>query len=196
MIRINLLPYREEARKAKRKQFYSLSGMVATLAALIIFLAFSLTEGYIAQQQSKNDFLNKEIAVLNKQLDEIKTLKERTAALLARKQVIESLQRDRSETVHLLSELAIQLPEGIYLKSIKQSDAQINLTGFTQSNARVSTLLRNIENSPWLERPELIEIKAASASGKNRTSEFSMNVYLKRAPTTEKTTPIAAKEKK
>lgn len=195
MIRINLLPYREEARKAKRKQFYSLAGMVATLAALIIFLAFSLTEGYIAQQQSKNDFLNKEIAVLNKQLDEIKTLKERTAALLARKQVIESLQRDRSETVHLLSELAIQLPEGIYLKSLKQNGTQISLNGFAQSNARVSTLLRNIENSPWLERPQLIEIKASSA-GKARTNEFALNAHLKRTPATEKPAAPAAKEKK
>lgn len=194
MIRINLLPYREEARKAKRQQFYSLSTMVAILGALIVFLGYSLIEGYISNQQSKNDFLKKEITALDKQLDEIKSLKEKTAALLARKQIIESLQRNRSETVYLLSELTKQIPEGIYLRSLKQSDAKISLIGLAQSNARVSVLMRNIESSPWLERPQLFEIKATSTD-RRRLNEFSMDVYLKRPKAPDAGKP-AAKESK
>lgn len=193
MIRINLLPYREEARKARRIQFYSLAGMVAVFSGLVVLLGYTVIEGYISSQQSKNDFLKKEIVVLDKQLDEIKRLKEQTAALLARKQVIESLQRDRNETVYLLSELAKQIPEGVYLKSAKQNGASINLTGFAQSNARVSTLMRNIESSQWLERPDLVEIKAVSQD-KRRLNDFVMNVSLKRPKADEPAK--GAKEKK
>lgn len=193
MIRINLLPYREEARKARRIQFYSLAGMVAVFSGLVVLLGYTVIEGYISSQQSKNDFLKKEIVVLDKQLDEIKRLKEQTAALLARKQVIESLQRDRNETVYLLSELAKQIPEGVYLKSAKQNGASINLTGFAQSNARVSTLMRNIESSQWLERPDLVEIKAVSQD-KRRLNDFVMNVSLKRPKAEEPAK--GAKEKK
>ena len=193
MIRINLLPYREEARKARRIQFYSLAGMVAVFSGLVVLLGYTVIEGYISSQQSKNDFLKKEIVVLDKQLDEIKRLKEQTAALLARKQVIESLQRDRNETVYLLSELAKQIPEGVYLKSAKQNGASINLTGFAQSNARVSTLMRNIESSQWLERPDLVEIKAVSQD-KRRLNDFVMNVSLKRPKVEEPAK--GAKEKK
>lgn len=181
MIRINLLPHREEARKARRKQFYSLLGMVAVLGALIVFLIFTIISGYISSQEEKNDFLKKEIAVLDKQIDQIKRLKEQTQALLARKQVIEALQRDRGETVGLLSELVKQVPEGVYLKSLRQDGQKVNLTGYVQSNARVSTLMRNLEGSPALERPELLEIKAVVVD-KRRLNEFNMNVYLTRAP--------------
>jgi len=193
MIRINLLPYREEARKARRIQFFSLAGMVAVLGALIVLLGYTVIEGYISNQQSKNDFLGKEIKLLDKQLEEIKELKEQTAALLARKQVIESLQRDRNETVHLLSELAKQIPEGVYLKSAKQVGPLITLNGYAQSNARVSTLMRNVENSQHLERPDLVEIKAITQAGR-RLNEFVMKVGLKR-PKAEAPAQ-AAKEKK
>lgn len=188
MIRINLLPHREEKRKARRQQFYALSGLVSVLAALIVFLLYSIIGGYISSQEEKNDFLKKEIAVLDKQIDQIKRLKEQTQALLARKQIIESLQRDRAEAVNLLNELTKQMPEGIYLRSVKQSGTRVGLIGYAQSNARVSTLMRNLEASPWLEKPQLVEIKAVSVD-KRRLNEFNMNVTLTRAPAQEAVPP-------
>lgn len=179
MIRINLLPHREEKRKARRQQFYGLLVMVSVLAGLIVFLTYSIIEGYISSQEERNSFLKSEIAVLDKQIDEIKKLKEQTQALLARKQIIESLQRDRAEAVRLLSELVKQMPEGVYLRSIKQNNTRISLTGYAQSSARVSTLMRNIEASPWLEKPELVEIKAVMVE-KRRLNEFSLFAHLKR----------------
>ncbi len=180
MIRINLLPHREEARKAKRQQFYSLLGLVAALGGIIVFAGYSVIAGYISAQQESNDFLKKEIAVLDKQLDQIKRLKEQTQALLSRKQVIENLQRDRGETVYHLSEMVRQIPEGVYIKSLKQEGLKVSLSGYAQSNARVSTLMRNLEASPWLERPELLQIQAVQVSGR-RLNEFSMNISIKRA---------------
>ena len=112
MIRINLLPHREEKRKAKRQQFYGLLGLVSVLAGVIVFLVITVIDGYISAQDAKNDFLKKEIVALDKQIDQIKRLKEQTQALLARKQIIEALQRDRAEAVLLLSELVKQMPEG------------------------------------------------------------------------------------
>ena len=167
MIRINLLPHREEARKARREQFYMLLGLVATLGALVVFAVYTLINGAIENQDSKNTFLKSEIAILDKQLEQIKRLKEQTQALLARKQVIENLQRDRGETVYLLSELVKQVPEGVYV------------TGFAQSNARISALMRNIESSPWLESPQLVESKATIVNGR-RSNEFVMNFGVTR----------------
>jgi type IV pilus assembly protein PilN len=180
MIRINLLPHREEKRKARRQQFYSLLGMVSILAGLIVFAIYTVIAGYISAQESKNEFLKKEIAILDKEVDQIKRLKEQTQALLARKQVIESLQRDRAEAVLLLSELTKQMPEGVYLRSIKQDGLKVALTGYAQSSARVSTLMRNVEASPWLEKPVLVEIKAVIID-KRRLNEFSLNAQIKRA---------------
>lgn len=180
MIRINLLPHREEKRKARRQQFYGLFGLVSVLAGMIVFLVYTVIAGYISAQEAKNDFLKKEIAVLDKQIDQIKRLKEQTQALLARKQIIESLQRDRAEAVQLLSELVKQMPEGVYLRSIKQNGLNVSLAGYAQSNARVSTLMRNIEASPWLEKPVLVEIKAVTVD-KRRLNEFSLNASIKRA---------------
>jgi len=192
MIRINLLPHREEARKATRQLFYLMVGAAICLAGLVVFLGYTIINGYIANQASANDFLKAEIAVLDKQLAEIKLLKEKTQALLARKQVIEDLQRDRSETVYLLSELVKQVPEGVYLKSLKQDGAKVNITGYAQSNARVSALMRNLEASPWLENPQLIEVKAVILNGR-RSNEFAMNFMLTR---TQPTQPPAGKGKK
>lgn len=179
MIRINLLPHREEAKKAKREQFFMLMGLVAILGALIVFAGYTLISTSIDNQVGKNDFLKKEIAVLDKDLEQIKRLKEQTQALLSRKQVIENLQRDRGETVYLLSELVKQVPEGIYLKSLKQDGLKVSITGYAQSNARVSALMRNLEASPWLESPQLIETKAGVLNGR-RINEFGMNFILTR----------------
>ena len=179
MIRINLLPHREEAKKAKREQFFVLSGLVSVLAALIVFAVYTFNDGQVAAQTGNNDFLKKEIAVLDKQLDQIKRLKEQTQALLSRKQVIENLQRDRGETVYLLSEMVKQVPEGIYLKTLKQDGLNVSLTGYAQSNARVSALMRNIDASPWLENPQLIEVKAGLLNNR-RINEFNMTFVLTR----------------
>lgn len=179
MIRINLLPHREEARKAKRQQFFVLAGLVSVLSILIVFAVYTVIGSYIAAQTGANDFLKREIAVLDKQIEQIKRLKEQTQALLSRKQVIEDLQRDRGETVYLLSEMVQRVPEGIYLKALKQEGLKVNLVGYAQSNARVSTLMRNLEASPWLENPQLIEVKATVLNGR-RINEFAMNVTLTR----------------
>jgi type IV pilus assembly protein PilN len=180
MIHINLLPHREEKRKARRQQFFVLAGLVLALAGLIVFMGYTIIGGHIATQDGRNDFLKTEIAALDKQLEEIKRLKEQTAALLSRKQIIESLQSDRAEAVYLLNEMVKQLPEGVYLKSLKQDGRTVTLSGYTQSNARVSTLMRNLEASPWLEKPQLVEIKAATVD-KRRVGEFSLTVMLTRA---------------
>jgi type IV pilus assembly protein PilN len=179
VIRINLLPHREERRKTLRQQFYALSGLIAVLAGLVWFVGFSYINTQIEQQSDKNAFLKKEIATLDGQIKEIKELKEQTESLLARKQVIESLQANRSETVHLFNELARQLPSGVYLRSIKQEQQKVTLTGYAQSNARVSTLMNNLDSSPLLERPVLVEIKAATV-GKQRLNEFNLNVHFTR----------------
>lgn len=180
MIRINLLPHREEKRKALRNQFFALSGLISVLAVLIIILMHGVISGYIGQQEGKNDFLKKEIVALDKEIDEIKRLKEQTDALLSRKQVIESLQGNRAEAVQLFNELARQVPAGIYIKSLKQSGQTITFVGYAQSNARVSTLMRNLDASPLMERPNLIEIKAVSV-GNRRLAEFNLSVIITRA---------------
>jgi type IV pilus assembly protein PilN len=192
MIRINLLPHREERRKALRQQFYALSALVAVLAAFIWFVGYSLIDALIERQAEKNRFLKSEIAVLDKQIEEIKKLKEQTESLLQRKQVIEALQANRSETVHLFNELARQLPSGVYLKSIKQEGQKITLIGYAQSNARVSTLMHNLDESPILERPILIEIKAAQV-GKRRMSEFAMSIFFSRQSSADAGAPGAKK---
>ena len=192
MIRINLLPHREEKRKARRQQFFALGGLVSVLAALIVFLGYSIIGGYISTQQGKNEFLKQEIASLDKQIAQIKGLQEQIRLLLSRKQVIENLQRDRAEPVRLLSEMVKQLPDGVYLKSLKQSGTGVTVSGYAQSNARVSTLMRNIEASPYLERPVLIETKSAVIGGK-RFQEFNMTLGVTRAkPEDMKPAPGAA----
>lgn len=184
MIRINLLPHREERRRSLRQQFFALSGLVVVLAGLIWFVGFTFISGQIEGQVAKNEYLKKEIAALNNQIEEIKKLKEQTDSLLSRKQVIESLQANRSETVYLFNELAKQLPVGVYLRSIKQEQQKVTLTGYAQSNARVSSLMSNLDESPFLERPVLVEIKAAMV-GKRRLSEFNMHIFLTRQTSDE-----------
>ena len=179
MIRINLLPHREEKRRAKRQQFYGLSGLIAILGCLFILLGYSVLEGYISSQEEKNQFLKREVTALDKQIDQIKGLREQTQSLLARQRIIESLQRDRSMAVHLLSELVKRLPEGIYIRSLKQNDGlKVTINGYAQSSARVSALMRKIEESPWLERPQLVEVKAVVAD-RRRVNEFDMDFYVK-----------------
>lgn len=179
MIRINLLPHREEKRKARRQQFILFSAIAALGGLLVWFIGHSVIVGYVDGQDQKNAMLKEEIALLDKEISEIKGLREQAEALLSRKQVIENLQKDRGETVHLLAELVRQVPEGVYLKSLKQDGLKIDIGGFAQSNARVSALMRNLEASPWLENPQLVEVKAITQNGR-RLNEFSMNFVITR----------------
>lgn len=182
MIRVNLLPWRAERRMVQRKHLGVLAGGVAVVAAGIIVAVHGVIGGYIAEQEGRNEYLKGENTRLDKEIEEIKKLRDEIAALLARKQVIERLQADRSQVVHLLDQLARQTPEGVYLKSLRQSGLGVNLVGYAQSNARVSTLMRNFGSSPHLENPELVEIKSATVNSK-RVSEFTMNVRLKQTAT-------------
>ena len=178
--RINLLPHREERRKASRQHFYVLAGGTAVLGALIVFAMHGFYATKIEKQAERNRFLKSEIAKLDKEIAEITKLKSEIQALLARKQIIETLQADRAQTVHLLDELVRQMPEGVYLRSVRQKGLAVNVVGYAQSNARVSTLMRNIESSPWLASPGLVEIKATVVA-KRRISEFNLNFQVKRA---------------
>ena len=137
--------------------------------------------GQIEHQESRNDYMKNQIAILDKQIDEIKQIRAQTQALLARKQVVETLQANRSDVVHLLDQLVRLLPDGVYLRGIKQTNQTINLTGYAQSNARVSTLMRKLESSPWLGFPLLVEIKASNVNNA-RLNAFSLNVTLIRSP--------------
>lgn len=180
MIRINLLPHREEKRKARRQQFVAFAGATLLFGALIVGLVNGVISGYVSAQDEKNAFLKTEIAVLDKSIDEIKRLREQTDALIQRKQVIESLQGNRSEAVGLFNELAKNVPEGVYIRRVSQQGGKINLVGYAQSNARVSSLMRNLESSPLLERPTLVEIKGSNVD-KRRMNEFNLDLYITRA---------------
>jgi type IV pilus assembly protein PilN len=183
-IRINLLPHREERRKRARQHFAVLAGLTVVLGLVIVGAVHVFFANRIAVQDSRNAFLKTQIAQLDKQINEIRKLRSEIQALLARKHVIETLQTDRAQTVHLLDELVHVVPDGVYLKSIKQTGLNVAMDGYALSNARVSTLMRNIETSPWLEKPQLIEIRAVTVA-KRRISEFNMNMSLKRPKTDE-----------
>src|SRR6185436_18492371 len=160
--RVNLLPHRAERRKRAKQHFFVVSGGTAIIGVLIVGLMHSYYAERISMQEGRNAFLKSEMAKLDKEIAEINKLRDEIQALLARKQVIETLQADRAQTVHLLDELVRQTPDGVYLKAVKQTGLRVNLLGYAQSNARVSTLMRNIESSPWLEAPELVEVRAAN----------------------------------
>src|SRR5262249_32802141 len=149
-VRVNLLPHREERRKRARQYFFVLACGTAFVGLLLVGAMHTFYQRQIDAQLDRNAFLKGEIAKLDQEIAEIDSLKAEIAALLARKQVIETLQRDRAQTVHLLDELVRQMPEGVYLKSMTQRGLRITVVGYSQSNARVSTLMRNIESSPWL----------------------------------------------
>ena len=185
MIRINLLPHREQKRQARQRQFVSIAIGLAILGLAVVGLVHVIFATQIENQQSRNKLLKDEIAKLDEQIKEIDRLREQTQALLARKQVVETLQTNRTEAVHVLDQMVRQLPDGIYLRSLRQVGPKVTVIGYAQSNARVSTLMRNIESSPWLTQPELVEIKSIAAPGAKdpslRINEFTLTFLLKRA---------------
>jgi type IV pilus assembly protein PilN len=192
--RINLLPHREERRKRARQHFYFIAGGTGIIGVLIVVAVHGFYGARIETQVDRNRFLKSENTKLDKEIAEIQKLKDEIQALLARKQVIETLQTDRATTVYMLEQLVRQMPEGVYLRSVVQKGTRVSLLGYAQSNARVSTLMRNIEASPWLGNPGLVEVKAATVD-RRRVSEFSLNLSLKRpAPEAAKAAPAPAKD--
>lgn len=180
MIRINLLPHREEKRKQRRSAFFSMLFLSAIVGALLVLLIGGLIGSRISAQDQRNNFIKEENAKLDAQIKEIATLKQEIDALKARQQAVEDLQADRNQPVYLMAELVKQVPEGIYLRSFKQEGQRIHINGVAQSNERVSELLRNFSNnSPWLERPDLIEIRSAAlGQGKDAKKVFNFTVTV------------------
>lgn len=197
MILVNLLPHREAARKRRREAFFVSLGVAALLGGLICGAVYSWYQTQISGQQGKNTFLKTEITRLDGQIKEIAGLQQEIAALRARQNAVEDLQGNRNLPVYLLNELVRQLPDGVYLTSMRQDNQLVMLTGVAQSNERVSELLRNLgNNSPWLTRPELIEITAKTvalaARDQRRVSNFSMRVALRRATDVQKAAAAAS----
>ena len=202
MILVNLLPHREAARKRKRELFFTTLGVAALVGGLICGGVYSWYQAQISGQRDKNTVLKTEIGKLENQIKDIAGLQQEIAALRARQTAVEDLQGNRNLPVYLLDELVKQLPDGVYITSMKQENQMVLITGVAQSNERVSELLRNLgNNSPWLTKPELIEITAATvaltARDQRRVSNFSMRLSLKRGTdpvptTTAGSAPVSA----
>lgn len=210
MIRVNLLPHREMKRAAQRRAFILAAVAMIAIGAATVFLVHGVLASRIEAQAARNKFLDEQIVAVDKQIAEIRRIREQTQQLLARKQVVETLQSNREEVVRLFDQIARQLPDGVYLRNMKQAGNKVNIVGYAQSNARVSTLLRNLESSPWLDNATLVEIKAATVAGQGsqqgqRLNEFIVNVDVARrkaepgaaaAPGTAPVAPGAAAAKK
>jgi type IV pilus assembly protein PilN len=185
-IRVNLLPHREARRERQKKTFYFLTLMSFAAGLLLVGLVWSVLQGYIGGQQDRNNFIAGENRKLDVQIKEVANLRQEIDALRARQRAVEDLQADRNLPVYLMDELTKQTPEGIYLRGFKQEDRKVNIQGWAASNERVSEFLRNLQNnSRYLERPELIEIKIAGQSPQGvqrRLFDFSLNFFLKPTP--------------
>lgn len=193
MIRINLLPHRELKRQARQRQIAILAGLTAALGIAVVAVVHVGIVTQIENQNGRNKYLQGQIAILDKQIEEIKKLKEQTQALLSRKKVVEALQSNRSDIVHVLDQLARLLPDGVYLKSLKQTGNRLTISGYAQSNARVSTLMRNLESSPWMSSPTLVQISAVTVANQ-RLSEFNLflSIGQKAPPPSDKKAAAAA----
>jgi type IV pilus assembly protein PilN len=185
MIRINLLPHREAKRKQKQSAFVALMAFGALAGAALVLMVGAYNASRIAVQNERNLVLTTANAELDKKISKIATLKSEIEALKARQQAVEDLQGDRNQPVYLLDELVRQMPDGVYLKQFKQEGQKVVLSGYAQSQERVAELLRNLSgNSPWLELPDLAEVRAVPlAQGKSgrKVVEFILNVAIKRA---------------
>lgn len=178
MTRLNLLPWRELRRKEQDRQLMSIAAGAAVLMLLVIFYAHLHVSALIENQNRRNEFLNQEIAKVDEQIKEIRELKQQRDALIARMRVIEQLQMDRTQIVHVFDDLVRKLPEGMYLTSLKQTGRNITLTGMAQSNARISALMRNLDTSDWFANPDL-DVINVSAKGNDRVSQFTLRVSQK-----------------
>ena len=198
MILINLLPHREARRKQRKQAFFVALGVSAVVGALLVGAWVAVIQQMQAAQQARNDLLRTEIGKLDAEIKDIATLRAEIQALKDRQMAVEALQTDRNTPVHLLNELVQHVPEGIFLTSIRQAGDVVTIIGMAQTNERVSEFLRNTSyKSEWLERPELVEIKAANPdqgrdrSGRDRDvdmrriSEFTLRLNIKRPAATE-----------
>ncbi|MGG7054900.1 PilN domain-containing protein [Nitrosomonas sp. ANs5] len=181
MIRINLLPYRETERQVRRRQFAWMAGLLSLLGVLVVWGVHAILATGIAHQDKRNRFLQAELIKLERQLTEIQAIREKNQVLLARRNVVESLQANRVQVVQVLDQIARRVPEGVYLKSFRQSKQQLYLGGYAQSHVWVSRLMRSLEASPWFESPLLIEIRAVTVNGA-RLNEFDLSVRLVERP--------------
>ncbi|MCA3129617.1 MAG: PilN domain-containing protein [Betaproteobacteria bacterium] len=184
MIPVNLLPHRAQRRAALQRQFFVLVAMTAGLGLAIVVLVHTYFAGQMDNQRGRNQYLEGEISALDRQIAEIKTLKEQIQAMVERKNVVESLQLNRSEAVRLLDQLVRQIPDGLYLTQVKQTGSRVNVVGYSTSNARVSTFMRNLEASPFLESPTLVVVKEGGGEKQN-LSEFTLTVNLTREKSPE-----------
>ena len=185
MIMINLLPHREERRKRRKIAFYAGLGVAAMFGLALVGLWYVVVEQLVSGQQQRNAFLQGEISKLDIQIKDIASLKAEIASLKARQKAVEDLQIDRNVPVHVLNELVRQVPEGIYITSVKQDGQNLNVAGVAQTQERVAEFLRNTAyNSEWLVKPELIESRATTAVGANREQkrlfDFSIRLTVKR----------------
>jgi type IV pilus assembly protein PilN len=197
VILINLLPHREAARKRRREAFFVALGASAVVGGVIAGGIFGWYQVQISNQQGRNAVLSAEITRLEGQIKDIQNLQGEIAALRARQQAVEDLQADRNLPVHLLNELVKQLPDGVYLTNMKQENQVVTIHGTAQSNERISELLRNLAGkSPWIAKPELGEITAASVQlsprDTRRVSNFTMKVRLLRASEVQKAQAAAS----
>lgn len=178
-VRINLLPYRQ-MRRVRSQRMFAVFAVVAAAAGLgVVALGQAFLLQRISMQEQRNLFISRELSQLDQRINEIRQLREKTQSLLERKEVVETLQSNRGDSVRLFIELAKQLPEGLYLKSVKQSGDNLALSGYAQSSARVATFMRALEGSSLFTSPLLIEVKAATISNL-RANEFALNVKLER----------------
>lgn len=197
MILINLLPHRALARKRRKDLFNVAMGLAALAGGLLAALVFLWFQAQITAQQEKNQILSTEITEFDRQIKDIAGLEQEIAALRARQQAVEDLQSDRNMPVHLLTELVRQLPEGTYITNMQQEGQVVNMMGVAQSNERVSELLRNLSTaSPWLTRPELIEIVTGivnlSPRDQRRVANFTIRVSLVKTSDAEKNKAAAS----
>jgi type IV pilus assembly protein PilN len=191
VILINLLPHREEARKRRKEAFFVSLGIAALIGGVICGLVYVGYQAQISAQNDKNTFLQAEIKKLENEIKEVSTLQGEIASLRARQQAVESLQADRNMPVYLLTELVKQLPDGVYVSSMKQDNVTLNLLGTAQSQERVSEFLRNLaNNSQWFTKPELIEIVAGSVAlspkDQRRVANFSIRVQVRKPTDVQK----------
>lgn len=179
MIRINLLPHREQKRAARQSRYLILLGMTSLAAIAVVVTGYLFYAARIETQAQRNEFLTSENIKLDREISEIEKLKAEKQSLLDRKKIVERLQSGRSEAVLAMDQLVRQTPEGIYLREARANNDQLTLIGYAQSNARVSTLMRNLNDSEIFEQPVLIEVKAAQV-GNQKLSEFMLTIKITR----------------
>lgn len=167
MARINLLPWRQEQRKEQLRQFFTVMGLMGVLVVVVVAAVYLQYSRLISIQNSRNQYLQEHIRKVEKQIREINSLAAKKQRLLARMQIIQQLQRNRPEVVRLFDEMVRVMPDGVYLTSFKQQKTNLLMTGVAQSNARVSALMRNIDQSEWLKDPQLVVIESGK-SGDSR----------------------------